>query len=192
MTSHVSQNPHRKSQRGHMYAESANHYIVSGMNREGKYVTDMRRKRKRDDTTYVTSQKDRKKSAPHMGSLPTPFETWASNRGTIVQPVYSCDGQDSVHNTSNTLSCNKTSSEGETVHVERSWAPLCPEVVDGGADSHDKWVKHLGYDERETDSVPIRDVRPVFAWDIKVLDSDGERGEHGQADGGISRSSRDG
>ena len=89
--------------------------------------------------------------------LSTELESRAPNSSSVLATIYTCNSEQSLEDTTKTLTGKETSGDGEHVHVKARGVPLLPDVVEDGAGTHGEGVVHLGHDEGETDSILKRE-----------------------------------
>jgi len=116
----------------------------------------------------------------------------ASHRRTILGTIHTRDSQDGLEHTSETLTGEETSRDGEHVHVERLGVALEPDVGEHGASSHGEGVVRHGHDEAETDSVPVGNPVPVLAGDEEVLDDNRDDSDDAESERAVSGGLGDG
>jgi len=82
-----------------------------------------------------------------------------TNSSPINGATHIRNGQYSIHDSTNTLSRDKASSEGEGIHVEGLWRMTFPKMIDGGTSSHGNRDVHLWEYETNPNRVPVRLVK---------------------------------
>ena len=83
--------------------------------------------------------------------------------------VYLANGQKSLEDSTETLTCKETRSDSEHVHVVAGRVTTLPHEIENGPNPHSDSVVNLGNNERESDGIPVGDVDVIAFRNVCVL-----------------------
>jgi hypothetical protein len=87
------------------------------------------------------------KSVDRLSILSAVLKARTSDGSSVNRSVDTSDGEQGTEHTGKTLAGQKTSGNREHVHVKGRWAPLHPNVVEDGSETHSDGEGSLGEDE---------------------------------------------